>query len=92
MPVGRFVFTSGRLLVAGTFVFTPLMPLESATLELVAGVLAESLELFGPQPVSANAARTVSAKTGTIDFINFILDGFYRGMPLESLRDLIAPR
>ena len=63
------MLTSGKLFVAGGLVFTPLMPLVYVRLELVAGVLAESLELLGPQPVSTNVAKTAMAKSETVDFI-----------------------
>ena len=77
------VFMSGRLLVAGTFVFitgTLLMadilvdpwvvPLASLIIEFVAEVSVELLLVVWLQPTSANAANTVIAEKAIIDFIS----------------------
>jgi len=81
---GRFVFTNGKLLVAGGLVLTPLMLFVSTRLELVAGGLAESLEPPGPQPVNATKAKARMATTETIDFINFIFGKvFIAASPLK---------
>jgi hypothetical protein len=60
------------LLVGGGVGLAPLMLFVYAGLELVAAGLVVSLELPGPQPVSANAAKAITAKTGIIDFIDLV--------------------
>jgi hypothetical protein len=68
---GIFVIVSGKLLVAGALVTPPTMLLASLILELVDGVAVGLLELSLLQPTSANAARTVIADSGIINFISY---------------------
>jgi hypothetical protein len=66
---GIFVFMFGMLLVAILLVVPPIMPLVRLIFELGDGVSVELLGLLWLQPTSANAARTVIADSGMIDFI-----------------------
>ena len=69
MLAGKLVFISGRLFVAGIFVFPPIVLPAPLILELVAEVSVELLGVLWLQPTSANAAKTVIADSVMIDFI-----------------------
>jgi hypothetical protein len=89
---GKFVFISGRLLVAGILVLPLLAPL---MLELVADVSVELLGVFWLQPASASAARIVIADSEIIDFISLLsnfrfnfLDVAGKRCPVDCVRDM----
>ena len=67
---GKFVFISGKLLVAGILVVPTIVPAVLPILELVAEVSVEPLGVFWLQPTSANAARNVIADRVIFDFIS----------------------
>jgi hypothetical protein len=79
---GKFVFISGRLLVAGKFVFPALAPL---MLELVPDVSDELLGVFWLQPTKANAARMVIADSVIIDFISSLFPVMFVAVSVVSV-------
>ena len=67
---GMFVFITGTLLMADILVVPPIVLLAPLILELVTELSVELLGVLWLQPTSTNAAKTVIADRVIIDFIS----------------------